>query len=98
MRPPVLHVIPFLWSGAGGVLTRLCEAQRVHGPVAIVTAGKGGPHPDWPTYRRRLRRAGVTHYTIDFFHRDGHFWAGVSELAGIVRRLKPAVIHAHAGV
>jgi glycosyltransferase involved in cell wall biosynthesis len=98
MRRPVIHVIPFLWSGAGGVLTRLCEAQRRHGPVAIVTTGTGGEQPDWPAYRTRLRRAGVTHTTIDFFHRDGQFWPNVAKLAQLLRDLRPAVIHAHAGV
>lgn len=99
MRAPVLHVIPFLWSGAGGVLTRLCEAQRLHGPVAIVTTGQGGDQPDWPAYRSRLRRAGVMHSSIDFFHReDGQFWPRVAKLTKLVRDLKPAVIHAHAGV
>jgi glycosyltransferase involved in cell wall biosynthesis len=99
MRAPVLHVIQFLWSGAGGVLTRLCEAQRRNGPVAIVTTGRHGDQPDWPAYRARLRRAGVTHHTIDFFHReDGRFWSRVAELTDLVRDLRPAVIHAHAGV
>jgi glycosyltransferase involved in cell wall biosynthesis len=99
MRAPVLHVIPFLWSGAGGVLTRLCEAQRAHGPVVIVTTGRHGDHPDWPAYRTRLRRAGVTHHAIDFFHRDDEpFWPRVARLAALVRDLKPGVIHAHAGV
>jgi glycosyltransferase involved in cell wall biosynthesis len=99
MRAPVLHVIPFLWSGAGNVVTRLCEAQRRHGPVAIVTAGHHGDHPDWPAYRARLRRTGVTHHAIDFYHRDdGLFWPRVAELAALVREVKPAVIHAHAGV
>ncbi len=98
MRAPVLHVIPHLWSGAGGVVTRLCEAQRRHGPVAIVTAGQRGDHPDWPAYRTRLRRVGVAHHTLDFFHRDEGFWLRVSQLATLVGRLKPAVIHAHAGV
>jgi glycosyltransferase involved in cell wall biosynthesis len=99
MRPPVLHVIPFLWSGAGGVVTRLCEAQRRRGPVAIVTSGQKGDRPDWPAYRARLRRAGVGHHTIDFFHReDGQFWPGVHALTDLVRRFEPAVIHAHAGV
>ncbi len=97
MRAPVLHVIPFLWSGAGGVVTRLCEAQRRQGPVAIVTTGHQGDHPDWPAYRARLRRAGVSHHAIDFYHRD-QFWPGVAQLAALVREMKPAVIHAHAGV
>jgi glycosyltransferase involved in cell wall biosynthesis len=99
MRPPILHIIPFLWSGAGSVVTRLCEAQRHHGPVAIVTTGRLDDLADWDTYRRRLRRAGVTHHTIDFFRRaDQVFWPSVSALAGLIRSLRPAVIHAHAGV
>src|SRR5439155_5772663 len=89
----------FLWSGAGGFVTRLCEAQRRHGPVAIVTTGQRGEQPDWRTYRTRLRRAGVTHHRIDFFHRgDRQFWSSATELAALVGDLKPAVIHAHAGV
>jgi glycosyltransferase involved in cell wall biosynthesis len=99
MRPPVLHIIPFLWSGAGSVVTRLCEAQRQQGPVAIVTGGQPDASGDWDSYRRRLRRAGVTHHTIDFFHRaDGVFWSSVSALADVMRDLRPGVIHAHAGV
>jgi glycosyltransferase involved in cell wall biosynthesis len=98
-RPPVLHVIPFLWSGAGGVVTRLCEAQREHGPVTVVTTGRSGELSDWPAYRRRLRRAGVTHHAIDFFDRSAaRFWSSVSELAALIRDLRPVVIHAHAGV
>ncbi len=100
MRVPILHIIPFLWSGAGSVVTRLCEAQRQHGPVAIVTSGRTDDgQRDWDSYRRRLRRAGVTHHTIDFFHRaDGVFWSSVSALAEVIRDLRPGVIHAHAGV
>jgi glycosyltransferase involved in cell wall biosynthesis len=99
MRPQILHVIPFLWSGAGSVVTRLCEEQRRHGPVAIVTAGRSGGLSDWPSYRRRLRAADVAHYAVDFFNRDASaFWDGVRALEGLVARLRPAVIHAHAGV
>jgi glycosyltransferase involved in cell wall biosynthesis len=99
MFPPVLHVIPHLWSGAGAVVTRLCEAQRRHGPVAIVTAGSDGAQADWTSYRARLRRAGVEHRTIDFFSRDeATFWSSASALAALIRELEPGVIHAHAGV
>jgi glycosyltransferase involved in cell wall biosynthesis len=99
MRPPILHIIPFLWSGAGSVVTRLCEAQRRSGPVAIVTTGRLDDLADWDSYRRRLRRAGVTHHTIDCFRRaDEVFWPSVSALATLIRSLRPAVIHAHAGV
>jgi glycosyltransferase involved in cell wall biosynthesis len=99
MRAPILHVIPYLWSGAGGVLTRLCEDQAQHGPVAIVTTGTGGAQPDWASYRARLRRAGVGHHTIDFYHRDqATFWSSAATLSRLIAKLKPAVIHAHAGV
>jgi glycosyltransferase involved in cell wall biosynthesis len=98
-KPLVLHVIPFLWSGAGNVVTRLCESQRRHGPIAIVTTGSRGEHPDWPSYRTRLRKAGVTHHQIDFYHRDSEtFWSSLSALTKLVIELRPAVIHAHAGV
>jgi len=97
MRPRVLHVIPYLWSGAGGVLTRLCEAQRRRGPVAVVTTGHHGVNPDWPAYRARLQRVGVAHHTIDFYDRAS-FWSSASQLADLMRELKPAIVHAHAGV
>jgi len=96
---PILHVIPFLWSGAGGVVTRLCEDQARHGPVTVVTTGARGAHPDWPAYRARLRRAGVAHRTIDFYHRDhATFWSSAAALSRLITRLAPGVIHAHAGV
>jgi glycosyltransferase involved in cell wall biosynthesis len=99
MRAPVLHVIPHLWSGAGAVVTRLCEGQRRHGPVAIVTAGHRGSNADWTAYRTRLRRAGVEHRTIDFFSRnEATFWSSTSALADLIREIRPGVIHAHAGV
>ncbi len=98
-RGLTLHVIPYLWSGAGAVVTRLCETQRRDGPVAIVTAGTRGDRPDWATYRARLRRAGVLHRTIDFYHREaGAFWSGATALAALLRELRPEVVHAHAGV
>lgn len=99
MRPPILHIAPFLWSGAGSVITRLCEHQCHDGPVVIVTTGRAEGLADWPAYRRRLRRAGVSHHRVDTFHRDGPtFWSAVSSLATLLRTLQPGVIHAHAGV
>lgn len=99
MRPPILHVIPFLWSGAGAVVTRLCEAQRRHGSVTLVSTGRHDTLTDWDRYRRRLRQAGVVHHTLDFFHRDAAvFWPSTRALADLIRDLRPAVIHAHAGV
>jgi glycosyltransferase involved in cell wall biosynthesis len=95
----ILHVIPHLWSGAGNVVTRLCETQRRRGPVAIVTTGRRGDHPDWPAYRTRLQRAGVEHHAIDFFHRDSAtYWSSVAALSELVDKMRPSVIHAHAGV
>lgn len=95
----IVHVIPHLWSGAGGVVTRLCEAQAPHGPVTIVTAGARGDQRDWPEYRTRLRRAGVSHHTADFYHRDqATFWTSVATLARLISTVRPTVIHAHAGV
>jgi glycosyltransferase involved in cell wall biosynthesis len=99
MRGLVLHVIPHLWSGAGAVVTRLCESQQRSRPVAIVTAGSRDEQPDWKAYRARLRRAGVTHHTIEFYQRDAaQFWSSAKALADLCRTLRPAVIHAHAGV
>lgn len=99
MRGPILHVIPHLWSGAGGVVTRLCEDQARRGSVVVVTAGNTGEQPDWKTYRVRLKRAGVTHHTIDFYQRDqATFWSSTAALARLITRVEPAVIHAHAGV
>lgn len=98
-RGPILHVAPFLWSGAGGVITRLCEAQRSRRPVVIVTTSRSGGLRDWPDYRRRLRRAGVEHRTVDVFHRDaGTFWAGSEAFARLLDEVRPSVVHAHAGV
>lgn len=101
MRRPrtVLHVAPFLWSGAGGVITRLCESQCQRWRVVLVTTSKADGLRDWAAYRRRLAAAGVEHHAVDVFHRDAaRFWDAVSSLAAIVRSVRPSVIHAHAGV
>ena len=74
----ILHVIPFLWSGAGNVVTRLCAAQAANNDVGIVTSGRSKGFTDWTEYRKRLKSAGVGHFTIDFFDRDpAVFWPGV---------------------
>jgi glycosyltransferase involved in cell wall biosynthesis len=99
MRPRVLHVIPFLWSGAGHVVSQLAVAQRVGRDVALVSSGTSRGLHDWPAYRRRLRAAGVRHHAIDFFDRDSAtFCAGVEALARLVSAWRPAVVHTHAGV
>lgn len=95
----VLHVIPFLWSGAGRVLTRLCERQAGRLRVGMVTSARARGERDWPDYRRTLARAGVSHSRIDFFSRDPEsFWTGARQLANLIDRERPAVVHTHAGV
>lgn len=99
MPSPILHVAPFLWSGAGRVISRLCADQAAHRPVTLVTTGSSEGLTDWPSYRRVVRAAGVTHHRLDVFHRDpARYWAAVTHLATLLRALRPAVIHAHAGV
>jgi glycosyltransferase involved in cell wall biosynthesis len=99
MRPPILHLAPFLWSGAGSVITRLCEHQRRAGPVVLATTGTSGSLRDWPSYRTRLRRAGVGHVRLDGFHRDPErFWACAARLTRLLDATAPSVVHAHAGV
>ena len=96
---PILHVAPFLWSGAGRVIARLCADQRRAREVVLVTTGASDGLSDWPSYRRALRRAGVKHHVIDVFHRDAaRFWTGAERLSRLIDTLRPAVIHAHAGV
>jgi glycosyltransferase involved in cell wall biosynthesis len=99
MRPPILHLAPFLWSGAGSVITRLCEHQRQAGPVIVATTGAAGTLGDWPSFRTRLRRAGVRHVRIDGFHRDPErFWASAAQLTRLLDATAPSVVHTHAGV
>jgi glycosyltransferase involved in cell wall biosynthesis len=95
----ILHIAPFLWSGAGQVITSLCESQAARHQVAIVTSGHSGGQRDWPAYRRRLRRLGAPHTRIDFFRRDPEtFWQGVEALQRVVACWRPSIVHAHAGV
>lgn len=98
-RRRVLHVAPFLWSGAGQVITSLCESQSDRHSLAIVTSGRTRDQRDWPEYRARLRRGGIQHSRINFFHRDAEtFWIGVERLRRVIRTWQPDVVHTHAGV
>ena len=96
----IVHVTPFLWSGAGGALVRLAEAQREAGAaVTVVTAGRSRGGSDWPALRQRLRRAGVAHVRLDFFAREPNvFWPAVEQLEKLLIRADAKVAHAHAGV
>ena len=95
----VLHVIPFLWSGAGRVVTRLCEEQARGAEVHIATSGRSGAERDWPAYRRRLAAAGVTWHRLNTFdRRPESLWPTIVRATALVRDLQPDVIHAHAGV
>jgi len=95
----IVHIIPFLWSGAGKVLTNLCVSQQANHDVTIVTSGKSKGLADWPMYRRRLSANGVGHRRIDFFDRDSAvFWKGVQQLSEFVSSHRPDVIHCHSGV
>lgn len=99
MRPRILHVIPFLWSGAGRVVSQLCLAQTFRRDVAIVTSGVSKGQADWPAYRSRLAAGGVMHHCIDFFDRDSAaFWTGVEALDALISTWRPDVVHTHAGV
>jgi glycosyltransferase involved in cell wall biosynthesis len=93
-------VTPFLWSGAGGALVRLAEAQRAAGSeVTVVTTGRSRGGSDWPAQRQRLRRAGVAHVRLDFFAREPNvFWPSVDALGRLLAKQRPDVAHAHAGV
>jgi glycosyltransferase involved in cell wall biosynthesis len=96
----ILHVTPFLWSGAGAALVRLAEAQRAAGStVGVVTTGRSRGGSDWPAQRQRLRRAGVAYARLDFYAREPNvFWPSVEGLGRLLARFRPDVVHAHAGV
>lgn len=96
----VLHLIPFLWSGAGDVVSRLAATQAEEGhAVLVVTSGTSRGERDWPAYRRRLRQAGVGWRRVDFFDRQPEvFWRSPAAVATLMAQFRPHVVHAHAGV
>ena len=99
LRRRILHVIPTLWSGAGDVLTHLCERQSERDDVMVVSSALRGVLADWPAYRRRLRAAGVRHAAVDTFARAPEvFWRSVERLGVLAGTWKPDVVHTHAGV
>lgn len=95
----ILHVAPFLWSGAGRVITRLAREQARVADVCVSSTGRSGALEDWPAYRHELRAAGVRVVSIDLFHRTPEvFWPGVERLGDLVASLRPQIIHVHSGV
>ncbi len=95
----VVHVIPFLWSGAGKVLTELCVSQRLLHDVTVISSGESKGMSDWPEYRQRLQENGIRHRCIDFFDRDpAVFWNSVRQLTEICADTDPDVVHCHSGV
>lgn len=98
-RRRILHVIPTLWSGAGDVLTHLCELQSERDDVMVVSSALRGALADWPAYRRRLRAAGVRHAAVNTFERAPEvFWRSAGQLRNLARAWAPDVVHTHAGV
>ena len=98
-RRRILHVIPTLWSGAGEALTYLCELQAKRDDLLVVTSGLEGALADWPSYRRRLRSAGIPHASIDSFSRTPEvLWRSVERLRELGRTWSPDIVHTHAGV
>lgn len=94
----IVHVIPFLWSGAGKVLTRLCLSQRRDARVHVVTSSRSSGEVDWPAYRRQLRAGGVTLHRVDSFDRSSEaVWTAVDQLTTLIERVRPTLVHAHAG-
>jgi glycosyltransferase involved in cell wall biosynthesis len=96
----IVHVIPFLWSGAGRVVLRLCAAQRSAGhAVHVVTSVSSRGLADWQPHRRAAGRLGIRHHRIDTFDRTpASFWPATDAIARLLDDVRPAVVHAHAGV
>jgi len=95
----ILHIVPFLWSGAGSVVTRLCLSQNEAHTVGIVTSGRSKGFSDWSTYRRQLKRNGVSHFAVDLFDRDPVILSdSVRKLRGVIEEFRPDVVHCHSGV
>jgi glycosyltransferase involved in cell wall biosynthesis len=97
-RLRVLHAAPYLWSGAGRVITDLLDAQSRRHTVALVTSPRSGELRNWPAYERRIAARRIPHDRVDLFHRDGAtFWPAVASMQRAIESFKPDVIHTHAG-
>jgi glycosyltransferase involved in cell wall biosynthesis len=94
----VLHVAPYLWSGAGRVITRLVESQRQRHAVGVITSPSTRELRNWPAYDRSLARSGAWRSRIDVFHREADsFWPAVSAMRRAIDEFAPDVLHTHAG-
>jgi glycosyltransferase involved in cell wall biosynthesis len=97
-RLRILHAAPYLWSGAGNVITRLIDSQLERHRIALVTSPASGDLRNWPDYERRIVKSGIRHDRIDLFHRDGDtFWPAIAALTRTIDAFKPDIIHTHAG-
>ena len=97
-RLRVLHAAPYLWSGAGRVITDLLESQHQQHTVALITSPRCGELRNWPAYERRIGARRIRHERIDLFHRDAAtFWPAVSAMQAAIDSFRPDVIHTHAG-
>lgn len=93
-------MIGFLWSGAGGVVTRLAISQA-NSPnrVTVVTSGVSKGFEDWPAYRKQLRSAGIPHVQIDLFDRGADVLEeSVERFTNVLRDVRPDFVHCHSGV
>ena len=97
-RLRVLHAAPYLWSGAGSVITRLIESQADHHDVALITSPVSGDLRNWVEYDARLKKRGIPQRRLDLFHRDSQaFWTAVTEMRQAIDDIRPDIIHTHAG-
>lgn len=94
----MLHAAPYLWSGAGSVITRLIESQVERHDVSLITSPVAGELRNWPEYDSRVTRAGALRRRIDLFHRDSEsLWTAVARMRRAIDDIKPDILHTHAG-
>jgi len=97
-RLRVLHAAPYLWSGAGSVITRLIESQVARHDVVLITSPACGELQNWATYDRRVARSGARRRRIDLFHRDSEsFWSAIERMREAIDDIGPDIVHTHAG-
>jgi glycogen(starch) synthase len=97
-RLRVLHAAPYLWSGAGSVITRLIESQVARHEVGLITSPASGELQNWATYDRRVAKSGARRRRIDLFHRDSEsLWTAVEQMRQAIDEIEPDILHTHAG-